>query len=136
MAHLALLRLSAVIGVGLFVSSCGDAKPPETQAAPPAVTAVKVVSEDVRPSTSFTGRVQARDKVDLRARVDGFLEKRLFTEGADVKQGELLFVIEKGLYQAVVDEAQAALEKAEAALQLAEVEFSRQLALPRHRRAQ
>ena len=65
-------------------------------------------------------------KVDLRARVDGFLEKRLFTEGADVKEGDLLFVIEKGLYQAAVDEAKAGVEKAEATLKLADIEFNRQ----------
>ena len=65
-------------------------------------------------------------KVDLRARVDGFLEKRLFTEGADVKEGELLFVIEKGLYQAAVDEAKAGIETAEATLKLADIDFSRQ----------
>ena len=65
-------------------------------------------------------------KVDLRARVDGFLEKRLFTEGADVKEGDLLFAIEKGLYQAAVDEAQGGIVTAEASLKLADIEFSRQ----------
>jgi membrane fusion protein, multidrug efflux system len=85
-----------------------------------------VVSEDIRPASSFTGRIEAQDKVELRARVDGFLEKRLFTEGANVKEGELLFVIEKGLYQAEVDAAQANVEKAEATLQLADLEVERQ----------
>ena len=65
-------------------------------------------------------------KVDLRARVDGFLEKRLFIEGADVKEGELLFVIEKGLYQAAVEEAKAGVETAEATLKLADLELTRQ----------
>ena len=64
-------------------------------------------SKIIGPRRRFTGRVEAGDKVDLRARVDGFLEKRLFNEGADVKEGDLLFVIEKGLYQAAVDEAKA-----------------------------
>ena len=65
-------------------------------------------------------------KVDLRARVDGFLEKRLFTEGADVKEGDLLLVIEKGLYAAAVNEAKAGVETAEASLKLADVDFARQ----------
>jgi membrane fusion protein (multidrug efflux system) len=125
MRHASTSRLVTLLCAGLILSGCGDSKPPEPQAAA-AVTVVQVVEQDIRPSTSFTGRVQAKDKVDLRARVDGFLERRLFTEGADVKQGDLLFVIEKGLYQAAVDEAHAALEKAEATLQLAEVELARQ----------
>jgi membrane fusion protein (multidrug efflux system) len=82
--------------------------------------------EDIRPTFRFTGRIEAIFKVDLRARVDGFLEKRLFTEGADVKEGDLLFVIEKGLYSAAVNEAKASVEKAEATLKLADIEFNRQ----------
>ena len=102
-------------------SRASQAPPP-----PPAVTVVRAAAEDIRPTFRFTGRIEAISKVDLRARVDGFLEKRLFTEGADVKEGDLLFVIEKGLYQAAVDEAKAGVEKAEAALKLAEIELTRQ----------
>ena len=92
----------------------------------PAVTVVKVADEEVRPTTTFTGRIEAKDKIDLRARVDGFLEKRLFTEGADVKEGDLLFVIEKGLYEAAVEQAKGGVAKAEAALKLADLEVQRQ----------
>ena len=121
--RLALVSLSAAT-----LAACGDGKQAGQPSAgpPPAVTVVKAATEDIRPTFRFTGRIEAVSKVDLRARVDGFLEKRLFTEGADVKEGDLLFVIEKGLYQAAVDEAQAGVEKAEASLKLAEVEFARQ----------
>lgn len=98
-------------------------------AALPSVSVVKVVEKDVRPSISFTGRVEAMDKVELRARVDGFLEKRLFTEGQDVKAGDLLFVMEKGQYQAAVIQAEGAIETGEAALALANIEFERQTTL-------
>jgi membrane fusion protein (multidrug efflux system) len=122
--------ISALGMIALSVVACGDSKqaaaPP---APPPAVTVARVVSEDYRPTTSFTGRVEAIHKVDLRARIDGFLEKRLFDEGADVKEGQLLFVIEKGLYKAALDEAQANVEKAQATLQLAEIEVKRQTEL-------
>ena len=47
----------------------------------PAVTVARVEQRDVTPSTSFTGRIEAKDKVDLRARVEGFLERQLFAEG-------------------------------------------------------
>jgi membrane fusion protein (multidrug efflux system) len=119
-------RAAIVSSVALALSGCGDGKQAVPSAAAPAVTVVRVVAEELRPASTFTGRVEARDKVELRARVDGFLEKRLFTEGADVKEGDLLFVIEKGLYQAAVDQANAGLDKAQAALKLADIEVERQ----------
>jgi membrane fusion protein (multidrug efflux system) len=124
-------RAAIVSGLAFALGGCGDGKQadPAAAAPPPAVTVVKVVAEDVRPTTTFTGRVEAKEKVDLRARIDGFLEKRLFTEGNDVKEGDLLFVIEKGLYQAAVDQDQAAVEKAQATLKLADIEIGRQTEL-------
>ncbi len=117
--------LAAVLAA---LTGCGDGKQAAQPPAPPppAVTVVKAVMEDVRPTYRFTGRIEAVMKVDLRARVDGFLEKRHFKEGSDVKEGELLFSIEKGLYQAAVDEAKAGIATAEASLKLADVDFNRQ----------
>jgi membrane fusion protein (multidrug efflux system) len=93
------------------------------------VTVIKVATAEVRPTASFTGRVEAMFKVDLRARIEGFLEKRLFTEGADVKEGDLLLVIEKGLYQAALDQAKGSLETASASLKIADIEVDRQTQL-------
>jgi len=122
--------LSALAAIALAVAACSEAEQSASGAAVvPAVTVARVVIEDYRPTATFTGRVEAIHKVELRARIDGFLEKRLFDEGSDVKEGELLFVIEKGLYQAAVDEAQAQVTKAEATLQLAEIEVKRQTEL-------
>lgn len=72
--------------------------------------------QEVTPSVQFVGRVVAIDQVDLRARVEGFLEQRLFTEGDDVKEGELLYVIEQPPFQAQVASAQADVAKAEASV--------------------
>jgi membrane fusion protein (multidrug efflux system) len=124
-------RAASLFGLslaGLALAGCGDGKQtaPQASAPPPAVTVVKVASANVKPTSSFTGRVEAMFKVDLRARVDGFLEKRLFQEGADVKEGELLFVIEKGLYQAAVDQAKAGIATADATLKQADIEVGRQ----------
>ena len=122
--------LLALGAVALVVAGCSQAEQPASgPAVVPAVTVARVVIENYRPTATFTGRVEAIHKVDLRARIDGFLEKRLFDEGTDVKEGALLFVIEKGLYQAAVDEAQAQVTKAEATLQLAEIEVKRQTEL-------
>ena len=109
------------------VAYCQEGAKP---AAPlPSVTVARAVSKDIRPSVSFSARVEAIDKVELRARVDGFLEKRLFTEGQDVKAGDLLFVMEKGQYEAAVDQAEGAIESAQSALELANIEVDRQTAL-------
>lgn len=125
----ALLFGSLALGVAVSGCSEGQKAPPAAAGAPPAVTVVKVTTEEIRPFSTFTGRIEATFKVDLRARIDGFLEKRLFTEGADVKDGDLLFAIEKGLYQAAVDQAKGALEQAQAALKLADLEVDRQTQL-------
>jgi membrane fusion protein, multidrug efflux system len=127
------LCLCALAAVALTLSACGEntSPPPPQSSTPTAVTVVRATAEEVRPSTTFTGRIEAKDKVDLRARVDGFLEKRLFTEGADVKEGQPLFAIEKGLYQAAVNQAAAGVEQAQATLKLADLEVDRQAELVR-----
>jgi membrane fusion protein, multidrug efflux system len=97
-----------------------EAPPP-----PPAVAVVAVFNQDIKPQVTFSGRVTARDKVEVRARVEGFLQKRLFTEGQDVKEGDLLFIIEQDQYKASVDEIKASIVKAKAALALADIEVTR-----------
>ena len=120
------LRTATIIAAVLAVSGCGQGQQQsEAPPPPPAVTVVAVAKDDIKPTVTFTGRVQARDKVELRARVEGFLQKRLFTEGQDVKEGDLLFVIEQEPYRASVDEIKASIEKAQAALTLANVEVER-----------
>jgi membrane fusion protein, multidrug efflux system len=78
------------------------------------VTVIPVIPTEITPGVEFNGRVVAVDEVQLRARVTGFLEQRLFEEGADVAAGDLLFVIEKDPYEAIVAQRQAELASAEA----------------------
>ena len=122
------LRLIAACLACLLLAGCEKPQAPaKSEAAPPpAVTVVPVVREAVAPTTSFTGRVEAIDSVDLRARVQGFLERRLFEEGADVAVGDLLFVLEKAPYEARVEQVKATVARAEATLQLAAIERRRQ----------
>jgi membrane fusion protein (multidrug efflux system) len=119
------VRVAAVAAAALGLVGCGQSEQHAEAPPPPAVNVVAVVKEDVKPTVTFTGRVQARDKVELRARVEGFLQKRLFTEGQDVKEGDLLFVIEQEPYKASVAEIKALIEKAQAGLTLANVEVDR-----------
>ncbi|SOC46016.1 membrane fusion protein (multidrug efflux system) [Rhizobium subbaraonis] len=121
---LAFATMAVVIAA--TISEAAGQENGNTAAASPSVTVMRVVSKDIRPSITFSGRVEAIDKVDLRARVDGFLEQRLFTEGQDVNDGDLLFVMEKGQYEAAVVQAEGAIESAKAGLTLANIEVERQ----------
>jgi membrane fusion protein, multidrug efflux system len=124
--HVSALRRLAMFAIAAAsMAGCGRQEQQAQAPPPPAVTVMAVVKDDVKPTVTFTGRVQARDKVELRARVEGFLQKRLFTEGEDVKEGDLLFVIEQEPYRASVDEIKALIEKAQAALTLATLEVDR-----------
>jgi len=73
-----------------------------------------VVSHQVTETADFVGRVVAINKVDIVARVAGFIEERNFTEGQHVKTGDLLFRIEQDTYKAAVDQQKANLAKAKA----------------------
>src|SRR6266487_2149937 len=87
------------------------------QAAPP--PAVLVQPAELRSMTKqfeFVGRAEALEKVDLRARVTGFLGSRLFKDGDEVKQDEVLFTIEKQPFEAAVDQRKAQLASAHATL--------------------
>ncbi len=109
------LATGVVATMSLLAAGVGWAQ--AQQAAPaPAVTVVKVEQREITPAVTFTGRIEAKDKVDLRARVEGFLDKRLFEEGQDVKAGDLLFVIEKAPYQAEIENVDAAIARAQATL--------------------
>ena len=90
-----------------YAQDSQPAKPP-----PPAVGYVEVVQQDVTPTRNFIGRVEAVERVELRARVTGFLDKQLFEEGRPVKKNDLLFVIEQPPFAAQTQIAEANLEDA------------------------
>jgi membrane fusion protein (multidrug efflux system) len=101
-----------IVGFVLFLLGCGGAAAQATP--PPAVSVTPVVSRQVTATGDFIGRVVAIDKVDIVARVPGFIEERNFTEGQNVKKGDLLFRIEQDTYKAAVDQQSANLAKAKA----------------------
>ena len=103
---------AAVCALGFTVSSGAAA----AQGAPPApaVSVTPVLSRQVTETGDYIGRVTAIDKVDIVARVPGFIEQRTFTEGQQVKKGDLLFRIEQATYKAAVEQARAAVARAKA----------------------
>ncbi len=121
-----------VVLAGLAWFLIKDHGKPAQAAAPPPAPAVgvrPVVTKGVSQSFEFVGRIKAVDKVEIRARVEGFLEKVLFREGQDVKAGDLLYQIEKVQFQALVDQAKANLAVAEAELTNAKLQYDRSLEL-------
>jgi membrane fusion protein, multidrug efflux system len=118
--------IMAMAAAALLLGACSrSGSQGDTHTPPPNVTVVAATSEEIKPTVTFTGRIQAQDKVELRARIDGFLQKRLFEEGQDIKVGDLLFVIEQEAYKATVAETKANVEKAQASVTLANIEFDR-----------
>lgn len=87
---------------------------------PPVVVVANPVQRDVVSYVSYTGTIEASETVDLRARVQGFLERIAFQPGQRVKKGDVLFEIDKRQYQSAVEQAQAAVRAKEAALEGAE----------------
>jgi RND family efflux transporter MFP subunit len=108
----------------VIVGACRDANqfvPPP----PPQVFVATPLEKPVVDSIEFVGTTESTVTVDLRARVNGYLEKVLFRDGAKVKEGDLLFVIEQAPYQTALDAAKAKVQKASAARQLAESQYKR-----------
>lgn len=90
------------------------------QAPLPAVSVTQVEVKDVSPASEFVGRVEAVNAVDIRARVEGFIEARPFKEGQTVREGDDLFILEKAPYEAALAAANANLKGAQATLEDAE----------------
>lgn len=112
------------LALAAALSGCGP--DPASQApAVPSVTVSKPVQSVITDWDSFTGRFEATDSVDVRSRVSGYLEKVAFQDGAFVKKGDLLFVIDSRSFQAAVVQAQGKLAQVRSQLALAEQEFAR-----------
>jgi len=84
----------------LAFTASGGVVAAQTAAAPPAVSVTPVASRQITETGDYIGRVTAIDKVDVVARVPGFIEERDFTEGQQVKKGDMLFRIEQATYKA------------------------------------
>ena len=123
-------RFCLVVTAGLAISSGGAAD--AQQAGPP--PAVLVQPAELRAMTKqaeFVGRAEALEKVDLRARVQGFLGPRLFKEGDAVKADQVVFTIEREPFEAAVDQRKAQLAAAESTLANAEQQLQRTAELAR-----
>jgi multidrug efflux system membrane fusion protein len=120
-----LLALGAAAAFTL--SGCGQ---PAAQEAPkaaggPPISAAEVVEKAVIETQEFSGRLEAVDRVEIRPRVSGFISSINFKPGAEVKKGDVLFVIDPRPYQAEASRAEAAAHAARAKADLAKLELAR-----------
>jgi len=106
--------ISLGISFGVLTLLAFESESASQGAPPPAVTVKPVMKREVTDTGTFIGRVLPIDKVEIVARVPGFIQERNFTEGQIVKEGDLLFRIEQDQYKAAVDQQSANLAKAKA----------------------
>jgi len=116
-----------VLVVCALVAGCGQQQPQQQQAAPPppAVTVATPNERTITDHDEYVGRFVAVDAVEIRARVSGYLDKIHFKDGQMVKEGDLLFTIDKRPFQTALDQAKAQLERARAELAFAQGDLDR-----------
>lgn len=112
--------LLSVLLVGCDNSVAQNAAPPA-----PAVSAADVVVKSISQWDSFNGRIEAVESVQLRPRVSGYIDKVNYTDGQEVKKGEVLFTIDDRTYRAALEQAQANLARAKTQASLAQSEANR-----------
>ena len=110
---------------------CGFAANAQQNAPAPAVLVQPAELRSMTKQAEFVGHAEALEKVDLRARVQGYLGPRLFKDGDTVKENQVVFTIEREPFEAAVDQRKAQLAAAEATLANAEQQFQRTAELAR-----
>ncbi len=114
--------ITACVAAALL-AGCG--KPEAPPPAPPEVTVMKVEAKDSPVTFQFVGITESSQQVEVRARVDGFLDDRLYTEGSVVEKGEVMFRMDAKPFEAQLDAARAALAEQEARLWTARADLKR-----------
>lgn len=127
-------RLSAVLALfsaSMQLASCGNSNtpPPQSQMPPPEVIVETVKAMPIEVNSRLPGRVQSVRTAEVRARVEGVIQSRVFAEGSDVKAGDKLFVIDPSRLNAEVQVGEAAVAKAEADLAQAALKAERYMSL-------
>jgi RND family efflux transporter MFP subunit len=126
-------NLAAVLLIAAVLAGCGEGQKPRAAPPPPKVTVATPVKRTIVDQDEFVGRFIAVDVVEMRARVSGYLDKVHFQDGQIVKQGDLLFSIDRRPFQNTLDQARANLETAKSNHVFMEADFVRGQQLMRER---
>jgi len=119
-------RACGVIAMSLAVTlAAGCKKEQQAIAPPPEVTVMDIAQKDVPVSFEYVAQTQSSRQVNIQARVSGFLDKRVYTEGSIVKAGQVLFLMDKKPFQTQVNGAAAALARQKAAMETARLNLER-----------
>ncbi len=124
---------TACLALAGVLVGCSSGQNQASAPPPPSVTVAKPVQRTIIDQDEYVGRFVAVDSVEIRARVSGYLEKIAFEDGQMVKQGDLLFTIDKRPFQAALDQANANLAQAKANLAFAEADLARGQELVRNK---
>ncbi|MGA7995534.1 MAG: efflux RND transporter periplasmic adaptor subunit [Bradyrhizobium sp.] len=118
-----------IVLLAVSLSGCGDKTPQQAASPPPPVTVAQPTQRTVTDWDEFTGRFDAVEEVQVRARVGGFVTNVEFRDGAFVNTGDLLYVIDSRPFEAVAEQADGQVSDARAKAELAKRELDRALAL-------
>src|SRR5512139_186754 len=118
-------NVALLLALATFAASCGERQQQGGGPPPPAVTVAKPVKRTVFDYDEYVGRFTAINSVEVRARVSGYLDKVHFKDGQLVKQGDLLFTIDKRPFQNTLDQARANLDQAKSNLAFTESDYTR-----------
>jgi RND family efflux transporter MFP subunit len=117
---------TCALAVGSLIAGCGPNAASTKRTAPtPVVVPIRCIELETIDFAEFIGKTEATKTVEVRARVSGFIKEVLFTEGADVKKGDLLFKIEPDQYQAVLAQSDSRITLLDAQLELAQTKLAR-----------
>src|SRR4051794_1284673 len=126
-------RIAAALSLAFALAACGQGEKGAVAPPPPTVTVAKPAVRAVTDQDEYVGRFVAIDAVEVRARVSGYLDKIHFRDGQMVKQGDLLFTIDKRPFENTVAQQRANLAQAKANLAFAESDLDRGKQLVRER---
>ncbi len=121
------LKVSLIGLAALVLASCGEKRQAQAPGAapPPSVSVANPVEKKVVEWDEYTGRFEPTDTVEVRARISGVLNEVKFTDGAVVKKGDLLFVIDPRPFQRVLDRDRAALQGAKVQVEFTQKDLER-----------
>jgi membrane fusion protein (multidrug efflux system) len=118
------LTTSIILAAVFLLPACRSEKKASAPP-PPVVTVMDVTQRDVPVTFEYVAQTQSSHLVNIQARVSGFIDKRMYTEGAVVKEGQVLFQMDAKPFQVQLDQARAVLARQEAALETARLNLAR-----------